>query len=55
LKSDAGLGFLEFLLIQLFRRLPHILALEVLDPELDAAQLDHIKFLNLVVLLQLLV
>jgi hypothetical protein len=50
LQSDAGLGLLELLLIQLLRRLPHILTLEVLDAELDTAELDHIEFLYLVVL-----
>jgi hypothetical protein len=50
LKSDAGFGFLELLLIQLLRRLPHILTLEILHPELHTAQLNHIELLDLVVL-----
>ena len=37
LESDARLSLFEFLLIQLLRCLPHVLALEVLDPKLDAA------------------
>lgn len=44
------LGFLEFLLVEFLRRLPHLLALEVLYPELHSSQLYHIKFFYQVVL-----
>jgi hypothetical protein len=42
--------FLELLLIQLLGRLPHDLASEIFDSELDSTELDHVELSDFVVL-----